>query len=313
MASSSVSRPRRASVAGRDHAAGLGHDPLGHLTHLADDRHSSAGTAESGCRIRATLATCRARSPIRSRSALIRRPVTITRRSVATGGCRARTRARLSNSAWSASTCSSAEITDSASREIAVEQGDGRSSDRRPDQAGHLDTRWLDNRVSSSWKCSRMLLRLDAGLVGRLRLRGHRSDAAPCRPGCERSPTLGELRAEATGHPMNGMRNHARRGARNLRRGRGLIALAEQREPIVDRRAGRWAPAHRRPRDWRSVSRPPSGLRLAAAPVPDLPAGRPTSWRCCARRHRARRRRGDQHAAAAYAFGLVRGHGCAPS
>ena len=55
----------------------------------------SAGTAESGYRSRATLATCRARSPMRSRSALIRRLVTMMRRSVATGCWRAsRSKAR---------------------------------------------------------------------------------------------------------------------------------------------------------------------------------------------------------------------------
>ncbi len=45
----------------------------------------TGGIAEFGYRSRATLATCRARSPIRSRSALIRIAVTTMRRSVATG------------------------------------------------------------------------------------------------------------------------------------------------------------------------------------------------------------------------------------
>jgi hypothetical protein len=77
---------------------------------------TSWGTAWSGKRMRATLAMCSARSPMRSRSLAIRVAVTIVRRSVATGCWRASSvKQRWSMLSRVASICSSPAITRSAS------------------------------------------------------------------------------------------------------------------------------------------------------------------------------------------------------
>ena len=108
----------------------------------------SGGTATSGTRSCATLATCTDRSPIRSRSATIRTAATSIRRSPATGCCRASSSKApvLDVARGCASIFASSAMHLLGDAGVGGEQGRGRPADGLLDLLGHRD-QVVDDRV----------------------------------------------------------------------------------------------------------------------------------------------------------------------
>ena len=101
---------------------------------------NSFGTAQAGNFRRASFATCTARSPERSRSEVMRRPVVSARRSPATGCWRAM-RSTVRRSTFSRMMSTAVVAVDHAlgGAKVGVQQGLGGLRYRVADELGHLD------------------------------------------------------------------------------------------------------------------------------------------------------------------------------